>query len=103
MIVISVVSLEEESLAERAVTLVARVEPLADARYVELVFAVLARHSREALVGRVQDAVADETLLDALYLFVDVALPEEDCGDDVAITNLQEIPDSEGPLVLLAL
>jgi len=90
-------------LAKRAVALVAGLEPLSDARHVELVLAVLARHSWEALVGRMQDAVADETLLDALYLFVDVALPEEDCGDDVTITNLQEIPDSEGPLVLLAL
>ena len=90
-------------MAQRAVALVAGLEPLSDARHVELVFAVLARHSREALVGWMQDAVADETLLDALYFFVDVALPEEDCGDDVTIANLQKIPDSEGPLVLLAL
>jgi len=39
------ISLEEESLAQWAVGLVARVEPLADASDVELVFAVFALHT----------------------------------------------------------
>ena len=44
------ISLEEESLAQWAVRLVTRVEPLADASDVELVFAVFALHTGKRTV-----------------------------------------------------
>jgi len=64
----------EELLTERAIALVRRVEPLADAANMELVATVLARQLGQALVRSVQHAVANQTLFDTLHLAVDVGL-----------------------------
>ena len=50
-----------------------------------------------------QHAVADEAVLDALDLLVDVALPQQHCRDDVAVAQLQQVLDGQHPLVLLSL
>ena len=94
---------EEVLLAERAVALVARLKPLSDASHVEFVSAILARHSREALVSWVEHAVADHAILNTLNLFVDVALPKEDCRNNVSVSQLKQVLDGEDPLVLLSL
>jgi len=86
-------SLEEEGLAERAVGLVARVEPLADAGHMELVLAVPTLHRRNRFVNGMQHAVTDEALFHAVQFLVDVALPEKDRRDDVTVARLQQIPD----------
>ena len=61
-------SLPEEGLAERAIALVRRVEPLADAADVELVVAVLAGKFGQTFVCGVQSAVADAAVFDTVHL-----------------------------------
>lgn len=55
----------------------------------ELVLAILALHGRKRLIALVQHAVANETLLNTLHLFVDVRLPKQNCSDDVPIAGLE--------------
>ena len=68
----------------------------------ELVLAVFAWESRQALVRGVQHAVADEAVFDALDFLVDVALPEQNCRDDISVPDLQQVFDGQNPLVLLS-
>lgn len=90
-------------MAQWTVALVACSEPLADAGDVELVLAVLAWHAWQTLVGWVEDTVADEAVLNAVDLLVDVGFPEENGRDDVSIPDLEEILDGEHPFALLSL
>ena len=62
------VSLPEERLAERAIALVRRVEPFADAADMELVSAVLAGKFGQTLVRGVQYTVTDATVFDTVHL-----------------------------------
>jgi hypothetical protein len=71
-------SLEEEGLAQRAVTLVAGVEPFANTGNMEFVLAVAALHGRQRTICGMEHAVADGALLHTFSLFVDVALPLQD-------------------------
>jgi len=89
-----VISLEEECLAKGAVTLVGRVEPLADTSYVELVFAVAALHGGKGPIGRVLHAVANSALFHAFSLLVNVALPLQDGRNDVTIARLDQVADA---------
>jgi hypothetical protein len=84
---------EEISLAQWAVGLVARLEPLLNAGHMELVLAVLARQSWQRLVCRVKHTVTDEAVFHPFDLFVDVRLPEEDGRDDVSVSQLQQVLD----------
>ena len=95
-------SLPEECLAERAVALVAGVEPLADAIDMELVVAVLAGKGWQTAVRAVQNAVADRALLHTVHLVVNVLFPKQDRADDVTITRLDQVADGKRPLADLA-
>jgi len=89
----SVCSLEEEILAEWAIRLIRSVEPLADAANVELVRTATTLHRWQRFVTRMHNAVANVAFFDALHLFVDVLLPQQDRRDDVAIPCVQQITD----------
>jgi len=67
----------------------------------ELVIAVAARQRGEAPVRAMQHAIADAAILDAIHLVVDIALPEQDRTNDVAVTRLDEIANGQGPLAYL--
>jgi len=97
-----VCSRPEESLTQRTITLVARVEPLANAPNMELVHAVFARQRRQASICAVEHAIADRAILHAVHLVVDVGLPHQDSADDVAIARLDEVADRQGPFAHLA-
>jgi len=94
---------EEEGLTQWAITLVACPEPFSDACSMELILAVLARHARQTLICRMEDTVTNEAFFDSIDFFVDVALPQEHCRYDIAISDLKKIPDGQHPLVLLPL
>lgn len=63
--------------------------------------AVAAGKIRQAAVGAVQHAVANVAFFYALHLLVDVALPEQDGRDDVAVARLDQVSDRERPLAKL--
>ena len=62
-------------MAQRAVGLLARVEPLVQAGRVELVVAGAALELGQRARRRVDDGIADRALLDALEDLVDVLAP----------------------------
>ena len=57
----------------------------------ELVVAILAGQLRQAPIRSVHHTVANETLLDAFHLRVDVRLPEKNSADNVAIARLDQV------------
>ena len=67
----------------------------------ELVLAIAALHRRQRLVSCVLHRVANEALLNAFELTIDVRLPLQDRCDDVAVARLQEVADAQGPLTHL--
>lgn len=93
----------EWRLAERARRLVARREPLVEARRVEFVLAGLARQARQRVVGRVDYRVANGALLHALKLALHVLLPQEHRRRDGAVLVPQERRDGQQPLAQPAL
>lgn len=72
-------ALSKRSLTQWARRLVRSREPLVQASRVELMLAGLARKPRNAVVGGVDDAITDWTLLDPFKLLVEVAFPSAYC------------------------
>ena len=93
---------EEICLAEWAIALITGLEPFPDTANVELILAVLTRHSWETFVRVVQNTIANKAFFNTFNFFVNVAFPQKDSRDNISISDLQQIFDCQHPFVLLS-
>ena len=89
-------SLEEISLAERAIGLVAGAEPFANTSSMEFIFAIPTLHRGQRLVT-VLDRIANIALLDSSDFLFNVVSPQQNSRYNITISCLQQISNRQSP------